>query len=132
MYTRIVLTVIAACLLWLCALTAGWPVQAQQQTPPLAGERAQPVVVVGWGTLDNDGRISLRMNADRSRPATDPTVPVRVIDYPMPPSPVDVRLEYSEAHPLPTGISSINRTGTWDPIRTAVEPESPRPRPGGQ
>jgi hypothetical protein len=132
MYTRIVLTVIAACLVWLCAFTAGWPLQAQPRTPPLAAERAQPVVVVGWGTLDTEGRITLTMNPDRSKSSTDPTLPVKVVDYPMPPAPVDVRLEYSEAHPLPTAISGIKRTGAWDAVRTVVEPEGTRPRPGGR
>ena len=129
-YTRIVLTIIAACLIWLCALNTGGPLQAQQRTPPLAGERAQPVVVVGWGTLDADGRVSLTMNADRSKPMTDPNLPVRVVGYPMPPGPLDVRLEYSEAHPLSVGISTIKRAGEWEPIRSTVEPEPTRPRPG--
>lgn len=131
MYTRVILTVIAACLVWLCALGMGWPVQAQQRTPPLASDRAQPVVIVGWGTLDGEGRVSLTMNADRSKPMTDPNLPVKVVGYPMPTAPLDVRLlEYSEAHQLPVGISSIKRTGEWEPIRSSVEPEAVRGRPG--
>lgn len=132
LYTRAVLTIIAACLVWLCAQGVGWPVQAQQRTPPLASERAQPVVIVGWGTIDADGRVSLTMNADRSKQTmTDPNIPVKVIGYPMPPGPVDVRLpEYTEAHPVPVGISSIKRTGEWEPIRSMVEPEPTRTRPG--
>ena len=127
-YTRFVLTVIAACLLWLCALGSGRPVEAQQRTPPLSAERPQPVVVVGWGTLDLDGKVNLTMNGGRT--ATDPQLPVRVVAYPMPSGPVDVRLEYSEGHPLPVGLSSIKPAGPWEPIRSAVEPEPMRPRPG--
>ena len=130
LYTRTVLTIIAACLVWLCAANAGWPLQAQQRVPPLAGERAQPVVIVGWGTMDTDGRIALTMNADRSKSTTDPSLPVKVVDYPMPPAPLDVRLEYSDVYPLPVGITSVKRTVVWDPLRTAVEPEPVRPGPG--
>lgn len=64
-YTKGVLTVIAACLLWLCAMTLGLPLSAQtygptrpQMTPQ---GPAQPVVIVGWGTMDTDGRIALSL-----------------------------------------------------------------------
>jgi hypothetical protein len=43
---------------------------------------------------------------------------------------VNVRLEYTESHPLPVGLSSIKRTGEWDPIRSRAEEEPVRPRPG--
>ena len=48
-YTKAVLTVIAGCLLWLCAMQTGRPLAAQQA---LTLEKAapQPVVIVGWGT----------------------------------------------------------------------------------
>jgi hypothetical protein len=128
-YTKAVLTVIAACLLWLCAEPA-LTLRAQQRTPPLAAAPAQPVVIVGWGTLDAEGRVKLTMNGDRANPLTDPNLPVKVIGYPMPTRALDVRLEYSESRPLPVGISSIKRTGDWEPIRSAVEPEPVRPRPG--
>ena len=53
-YTKAVLTVIAGCLLWLCAMQTGRPLAAQQA---LTLEKAapQPVVIVGWGTLDEQG-----------------------------------------------------------------------------
>jgi len=129
-YTKAVLTIIAACLVWLCAASAALPLRAQQQAPALAAAPAQPVVIVGWGTLDAQGRVKLTMNSDRANPASDPNLPVKVIGYPMPAKALDVRLEYSEARPLPVGISSIKRTGDWEPIRAAVEPEPVRPRPG--
>jgi hypothetical protein len=129
-YTRTVLTIIAACLLWLCARTAGFPVSAQQRTPPLSGERAQPVVIVGWGTLDSEGRISLTTNGARDNPTTDPNVPVKVVGYPMPARPLDVRLPYTDEQPLAVGISRIKPAGEWEPVRTRVEAEPVRPRPG--
>jgi len=53
-YTKTVLTVIAGCLLWLCAMQTGRPLAAQQA---LTLEKAgpQPVVIVGWGTLASRG-----------------------------------------------------------------------------
>jgi hypothetical protein len=129
-YTKAVLTIIAACLVWLCAASAALPLRAQQRAPALAAAPAQPVVIVGWGTLDAEGRVKLTMNGDRANPMTDPNLPVKVIGYPMPTRALDVRLEYSEGRPLPVGISSIKRTGDWEPIRSAVEPEPVRPRPG--
>ena len=127
-YTKTVLTLIAGCLMWLCATNAGWPVQAQPRTPALASERAQPVVIVGWGTLDADGRVRLSMSERTG--ITDPNVPVKVVGYPMPPAPLDVRLDYSEVRPMPVGISTVKRVGEWDPIRTSAEGEPVRPRPG--
>jgi hypothetical protein len=130
-YTRAVLTIIAACLLWLCGMTAGLPLTAQPRTPPLSGDRAQPVVIVGWGTLDSEGRISLTTSGAGGRnPTTDPNIPVKVVGYPMPPAPIEVRLGYTDAAPMPVGISRISPAGDWEPVRTRVEPEPVRPRPG--
>jgi len=122
-YTKMMLTVIAGCLLWLCASGGGRPVQAQQ-APALVDGRPQPVVIVGWGTVDVQGRVTVAMAADRR---TDPNIPVSVIQSV---TPLDVRLEYSEARPLPVGISQIKQTGEWEPIRSSVEEEPVRPRPG--
>ena len=125
-YTKVVLTVIAACLVWLCANTIGQPVNAQQ-SPRLASDVAQPVVIVGWGTMDSRGAITLTMNRDRNNVTTDPRIPVNILDT----VPLDVRLEYSDARPLPIGISRIKQTGEdWEPIRSAVEEEPVRPKPG--
>jgi hypothetical protein len=129
-YTRTVLTIIAACLVWLCAHVPGLPVNAQPRTPPLSGEPAQPVVIVGWGTLDSQGKISLTTSGARDNPTTDPNVPVKVVGYPMPAQPLDVRLPYGDAQPLPVGITRIEPAGEWEPVRTRVEPEPVRPRPG--
>jgi hypothetical protein len=85
----------------------------------------QPVVIVGWGTLDGKGRVTLSMNERTA--TTDPNMPVKVIGYP---APLDVRLDYSELRPMPVGIATIKRVGEWDPIRSSVEGEPVRPRPG--
>jgi hypothetical protein len=121
-YTRVVLSIIAACLVWLCANTIGQPVNAQRAG--LSSDAAQPVVIVGWGTMDSRGAITLTMNRDRT---TDPRIPVNVMDA----VPLDVRLEDTDARPLPIGISRIKQAGEdWEPIRSAVEEEPVRPKPG--
>lgn len=131
-YTKAVLTVIAGCLLWLCAMTAGRPVSAQQaqQTMQLGGIQPQPVVVVGWGTLDEQGRTAVAMIQDRTGRHSDPNIPIKVVA--MPPAPVDVRLPYTDQIPMPVGITRIKPAGEWEPIRNAAEPEPTRPRPGGR
>ena len=63
-YTKSVLTVIAGCLLWLCAMQTGRPLAAQQ-TLTLEKVAPQPVVIVGWGTLDEAGRTTVTMLEDR-------------------------------------------------------------------
>ena len=126
-YTKVVLTVIAAGVLWLCASGAGRPVQAQQG-PPSAEARPQPVVVVGWGTMATRGRVTLNMKEGREA-RTDPNIPVNIVGYV---SPLNVRLEYTETRPLPVGISQIKRTGEWEPIRSSAEEEPVRTRPGGR
>jgi hypothetical protein len=137
-YTQTVLTVIAAALLWLCALQGGGPAQAQQRpqpAPDVAAGPPQAVVIVGWGTMDADGRVAVVRTGNRG--TTDPNIPVKLnalprgpVDVRLPPGPVDVRLPYSEAQPLPVGVSQINPAGAWEPVRVAVEDAPVRTRPG--
>jgi len=127
-YTKVVLTVIAACLVWICATMTGSPLNAQQG-PPLASDRPQPVVIVGWGTVDSRGVVTLTMNRDRNNPTTDPRVPVNIMDSMVP---LDVRLEYTDVRPLPVGLTRVKPGAEWEPIRSAVEEEPVRPRPGGR
>jgi hypothetical protein len=137
-YTKMVLTIIAACLVWLCATNAGRSVQAQSLTPmgSLPGG-VQPVVIVGWGSMDQQGKVSLRFVTDNGVRRTDATLAVRA-DTALP-----VKLPYSADDPLPTrldtqgnplsvSITAIRRgDGLWDPIRTQVEPANTRDKPGG-
>jgi hypothetical protein len=128
-YTRTVLTVIAGCLLWLCALQTGRPLAAQQ---PLTLEKVapQPVVIVGWGTLDEHGRVAVAMERDRAGRRSDPNLPVKLVSVPA--APIDVRLNYTDKEPMPVGVTRIKPVGEWEPIRSAAEPEPTRPRPGGR
>jgi hypothetical protein len=126
-YTKAVLTVIAGCLLWLCAMQTGRPLAAQQA---LTLEKAapQPVVIVGWGTLDEQGRVSIER--DRTGRRTDPNLPVKLVSVPA--APIDVRLNYTDKEPMPVGVTRIKPVGEWEPVRSAAEPEPTRPKPGGR
>ena len=128
-YTKAVLTVIAACLLWLCAMSTGRPLSAQQPMQ-LTGTTVQPVVVVGWGSFDEHGRASVTMVDSRNGRQSDPNLPIRVVR--MPPGPLDVRLPYTDQAPIPVGITRIKPAAEWEPIRNAAEPEPTRPKPGGR
>jgi hypothetical protein len=128
-YTKAVLTAIAAGLLWLCVLQTGWPVQAQQQRPAdVEPGPPQAVVIVGWGTMDAEGRVSVARTSGRTGTSTDPNIPVKVIA--LPPGPYDVRLPYSEVQPLPVGVSQVKPAGAWEPVRVSVEDAPLRMRPG--
>jgi hypothetical protein len=128
-YTKCVLTVIAACLLWICAMGIAPPVTAQVSTVDLKNMNtvAQPVILVGTGTMDQSGRISVNF-LERSR-RTDPTVAVSLpysVANPMP-----VQLPYTAATPIPVEITAVKKTGDWEPIRASVEDAPTRPKPGG-
>ena len=128
-YTKTVLTVIAGCLLWLCAMQTGRPLAAQQ-APTLEKAAPQPVVIVGWGTLDEQGRVAVTMQQTRTGRRSDPNLPVTLMSVPA--APIDVRLSYTDKEPMPVGLTKIRPVGEWEPIRSAAEPEPTRPRPGGR
>ena len=142
-YTKMILTVIAACLLWLCVTTTGRAVQAQQlppASPTIAGwpPGAQPVVIVGWGSADARGQYAVRFITQNGIRRTDETLPVRT-DRPMPvtlpytpANPISAKIVHSADDPVPVQISSIRKsTDSWEPIRTQVEPAPTRGTPGG-
>ena len=127
-YTKAVLTVIAGCLLWICAMGIG-PSLAAQPRATIANE-VQPVLIVGSGTLDQQGQVIVqyvRMPDGRSR--TDPTVAVS-LPYSHA-NPLPARLLNSPEAPLAVEISAVRKTGEWEPIRTKVEDAPAKPRPGG-
>jgi hypothetical protein len=124
-YTKTVLTVIAACLVWLCA--AGLPGAAHaQQAVTLQNSTgaAVPVVIVGTGSITRGGALSVTFRGDHS----DPTVPV-TLPY-TPEHPLPAQLPYTEAQPMPMAITSVRHGGQWDPVRVAVEDAALRAKPG--
>jgi hypothetical protein len=137
-YTKAVLTVIAACLVWQCALTLGGAVHAQQMQPPgpsMTGRTATPVVIVGWGEMNPSGEI-VRLSTKKSGDSyvTDPILPVRPASNgaPLPVSvTTPVRIESNPRMPVSVDITAIRNTGVaWDPITARVEPNPAQSRPG--
>jgi hypothetical protein len=130
-YTKGVLTVIAACLLWLCAMTLGRPLSAQKYGPPtpqmISQGPAQPVVIVGWGTMSTEGRIGLSLIKESNGAVhTDTDLGVKLRQT----TPVPVSLSYTPQQPLPVGITGVKAVTNWEPIRVKVDPQPPTPMPG--
>lgn len=137
-YTKVVLTVIAGSLLWLCAMTAGRPAQAQQLGSGSLPGGAVPIMIVGWGNVAADGTIAVHY-APNGPHVTDPTLPVRTTTT------VAATLPYSDANPLPVKVGSAPEhpiavwmsavrpaaNAPWEPMRVQVENEPPRKKPGG-
>ena len=133
-YTKAVLTVIAIALVYIAAMLSGVPAAAQGAVripvERLADSKPQPVVVVGWGSLNASGEIVLRtINDARGVAYTDPILPVRVQQ--MPEAPTPVTLGVTAERPLPVGLTAIVPGQHWEPVRTKVEPAPTRPQPGG-
>jgi hypothetical protein len=140
-YTNAMLTVIAGCLLWICAMSAGRAVEAQQPTMLAARGGVQPVVVVGTGVMDANGKISIAFVTRGNTQVTDPTFAVTLPYNDQRPLPV--RLPYSESAPLPAQllqpanrpvpmeIQGVRKGRDWDPIRAQVEDAPVRRTPGG-
>src|SRR4051812_7558887 len=127
-YTKAVLTVIAACLLWMCVMGAGPGLQAQRQRDrdrdpePVPVDLkdiktiAQPVILVGTGTMDRQGNIQISFNPQDRERRTDPTL--------------SVRLPYSPSNPMAVEISAVKKAGEWDSLRTAVDDAPLKSKPG--
>ena len=126
-YTKAVLTVIAGCLLWMCVMGAGAALQAQRPPRDRASDQAtvdlkdiktvaQPVILVGTGTMDRQGNILVTFNQEERERRTDPTL--------------SVRLPYSPTNPMAVEISAVKKTGEWDSLRTAVDDAPLRSKPG--
>ena len=127
-YTKAVLTVIAACLVWLCVKSSGDVVVAQSQANPVGPLPAQPVVVVGWGRLNPAvvGGIEIDWS-DSQRRVSETSLAVR-------PSadarfdPLRVRVE--NRTPVSVSVDGVRRGRDWEPLRTQVEPDPPQLVPG--
>lgn len=124
-YTKIVLTVIAGCLLWMCVMGAPLPLHAQQNITFQNGNGpAVPVVVVGTGTLRRDGVVTVSFRGDR----TDPTLPV-TLPYSAA-NPLPTHLPYTPDAPLPVEVTSVKKGTNWDSLRVNVDDAPVRSKPG--
>ena len=141
-YTKAVLTVIAGCLLWICAMGLGPSVSAQPGPGAISNPSVQPVIIVGTGTLDQKGNIAVSYVRQPEGPArTEPAIPVTLPYSPAKPLPVGLsynaanpmpaQLFYTGAAPLPVEISSVRKVGEWEPLRARVEDAPAKARPGG-
>jgi hypothetical protein len=141
-YTKAVLTVIAGCLLWICAMGAGQSASAQTAGfLRLTNAQVQPIVIVGTGTLDSEGTVTVNYVQQNGTRRTDPTLPV-ALPYtsakPLPvalpytdASPMPARLTNASDAPVPVEISAVRKVGEWEPIRASVEDAPMKKRPGG-
>jgi hypothetical protein len=154
-YTKAVLTVIAGCLLWICAMGAGPSLSAQPASSlTIPHASVQPVVVVGSGTLDPQGTVTVNYVRQpdghwRTDPAVLATLPYTAakplpVSLPYtaasplpaslpytPASPMPARLTNSPETPLPVEITAVKKVGEWEPLRARVEDASAKPKPGG-
>ena len=142
-YTKGVLTVIAACLLWLCAMQVPGTALAQQTGREMGSwsQNVQPVVLVGVGSMDSDGRVTVYFTPHNGAQWTDPTVPVKLPyspEHPLPvglpytPSnPLPAHRSYVPGAPMPVEITSVRKIGDWEAVRVQVEPSPGRSKPGG-
>jgi hypothetical protein len=127
-YTKTVLTVIAACLVWLCLSSAGQTVVAQSQPALVSALPAQPVVVVGWGRLNPAvaGGVEIEWS-DPQRRISETSVAVRPsTDARFDP----LRVKIENPAPVPVSLDAVHKGATWDPIRTQVEKDPPQRVPG--
>ena len=113
-YTKGMLTVIAACLVWMCL--NGVTPAAQAQTAKPEKPEPMPVVLVdarGNPIYNSEG---LRVNLAAK------TIPVSVTNASLP---VEV------TNPaLAVAVRAIQRTTVWDPINVQVMREPPTQKPG--
>jgi len=125
-YTKAVLTVIAGCLLWICATGVAPRVEAQEARVRFPGP-VQPVVIVGTGSMDRAGNVDVTFTLDRGR-RTDPTVPVS-LPY-SPASPLPTHVINMAGAPVSVEIAAVKKPADWDPIRVKVEPVPLQAKPG--
>jgi hypothetical protein len=124
-YTKIVLTIIAGCLLWICVVGTPPALHAQQNTTLQNGNGAAvPVVIVGTGTMRRDGAVTVTFRENH----TDPTLPV-ALPYSAA-NPLPAHLAYTPDAPLPVGITAVKRGTSWDPLRVSVDEAAARLKPG--
>jgi hypothetical protein len=124
-YTKVVLTVIAGALVWLCAVGMPQALHAQQNMTFQNGNGpAVPVVVVGSGTLKRDGTVTVSFHGDRTDPALPVTLPYSASN------PLPAQLPYSSEAPLPVEVTAVHKGAQWEPLRVVVEDAPLRSKPG--
>jgi hypothetical protein len=125
-YTKAVLTVIAACLVWLCVISSGQPLRAQPRQ--YTALPAQPVIVVGWGRLNPTAPDGIELAwSDAGRRIGDAAVPIRPTSDPNVPP---LRVSVTAPAPLPVSLEAVKKGASWDALRTAAENDPGSRAPG--
>lgn len=116
--TKLLLTIIAAALVYIAAMLSGERAQAQSN----AGEvstRPQPVVVVGW-------QASLPRAVPVAIESTSHPLPVALQ---APPQPLPVTVNNLPGQPWPVTLTGVQAGSPWDEIRVRLE-QRPTSSPG--
>lgn len=138
-YTKVVLTVIAACLVWQCAMAAGRVVEAQQSQATITQmtDAAKPVIVVGWGEMNERGEVvNIYTRRTPRGIVTDPVASVRLpytVDSPLPVGVAgNVPVVPGANRPFDVSLAQVQRSraGGWDPVVVKVEPAGTSRTPG--
>lgn len=117
-YTKGLLTVIAACLVWMCLNGITPAAQAQ-------GARSEPTRVVLVDANGNAIKVLPVMVANQA-------MTVQVANAPLAVAVANQSLAVAVSNPsLPVTVHSIQRSNQWDPIEVRVlrEPNTPMPTP---
>ena len=110
LYTKVILTVIAVCLVWMCVngITPAVSAQAQQAAPTR-------VIVVDEKGVPISTAQGLRVNVGPQ------ALPVTIANPITIGTPVMIGNAITVANPtLPVAITSIERRGTWQPVVVEV------------
>ena len=110
-YTKGVLTIIAACLVWMCLNGVTPAANAQAKLP-----QPTPVVLVDANGMPIYTAEGLRVNTGKT------IFPVAVMNQ----QPLQVQVANRA---VPVAVHTIQRTGTWDPLQVHVLREPPTLRP---
>jgi hypothetical protein len=138
-YTKAVLSVIAACLLFQSVMVLDKAVEARQQPAaqpmsPAAGQAGvppTPVIIVGWDAVAIARQPPLPVSVSANR-----SLPVAITNGgPLPVAlSAPVKLAYAPDQPLPVAINGVKRaTGQWEALDVHVGsqmsplPGAPRP-----
>jgi hypothetical protein len=107
LYTKTILTVIAGCLVWLCAFGLSPALNAQDKVPP-------PTRVL---IVDEQNRVVNTANGLHVALGNQP-IPV-VMSSQSQPVPVEI------SHVIPVALTAIQRQGAWQPILVDVLRQPP-------
>jgi hypothetical protein len=137
LYTKSVLSIIAACLVWLCfgALTPTASAQASAQRVVVAGwDRPIQVVVVDGNGTPLIGNQGLRVNFGAQPVPVSfgaQPLPVTFGNQPVPVALTAIQQRAESWQSIPVALTAIQRNGNWQPILVDVmkQPSTLMPTP---